>query len=169
MNIRKTTIMKTDTNNDTTNLKYTATASHNFEGRNMAGLTLILDGGQARTFPMFSVRFIRGGSSLQLGYIAIVLDAPAKAALPAEGPLVFDTQRRADQSMICMMMTDPDGNRRVMETAFVTDAKGGKFMIAMAEQLGDLPCRTKGYPFFLTYRDDPLPEAEHGCQGGMAD
>ena len=153
--------MKTKKNN----MKYTATATHQPLDERAPGLTLVQTDGQARTFPLFSIQFSKNGARPHLGYNAIVLNGPRNRAVPAEGPIAFDSRRRADQSMLGVAMTEPDGMHRVMEVAFVTDVNGCEYTIAMAEQFGCEPGRADGYPYFLAYRGDSLP----GCQGGGID
>ena len=145
--------MKTKNNN----MNYTATATQQpLDGR-APGLTLVQTDGQARTFPLFSIQFSKNGARPHLGYNAIVLNAPRNRAVPADGPIVFDSRRRADQSMLGVAMTEPDGMHRVMEVAFVTDFNGNEYTIAMAEQFGCDPGRADGYPYFLATRGELPP------------
>ena len=149
--------MKNNKHNEQTNMKYTATASHYPLGGDAPRLTLVQDEGQVWTFPLFSILFSKNGCTPRLGYNAIVLDGPGNRTVPAEGPIAFDSQRRADQSMLCLVMTEPGGMYRAMEQAFVTDSNGEKFTIAMAEQFSDEPPRADGFPYFLACRRDSLP------------
>ena len=157
--------MKNNKHNEQTNMKYTATASHYPLGGDAPRLTLVQDEGQVWTFPLFSILFSKNGCTPRLGYNAIVLDGPGNRTVPAEGPIAFDSRRRADQSMLGVAMTEPDGMHRVMEMAFVTDFNGDEYTIAMAEQFGCEPGRADGYPYFLAYRGDSLP----GCQGSVTE
>ena len=149
--------MNTNKHNQNINMKYTATSAICPLGGDAPKLTLIQDDGHTRTFPLFSIQFSKNGAPPCLGYNAIVLDGPKNRAVPVDGPIAFDSRRRADQSMLCVIMTEPGGMYRAMEAAFITDCNGGEYTIAMAEQFGNEPPRADGFPYFLACRRDSLP------------
>ena len=120
-------------------------------------ITLILHGGSMRNFPLLQIRF-DGGPSILPSYLAIVLDAPEKIALPAEGPITFPVQRGADQDIDAVGATTTGGMYGILERAAITDINGDEFMIAMVEQVGDMPISTDGYPYFLVHWGDKWPE-----------
>ena len=141
--------------------EFTAIASHVTEGKNQAGIKLIPDDGQARTFPLFYIHFTRQGNMQALSYTATVLVAHGRNPIPAVGPITFLLKRRADQSFIAFIASTPDGRQGVMETALIADVNGDEFDIAATEQFGGLPWRDDGYPFLFTcWLDAPMRE---GC------
>ena len=149
---------ETDRHNDNNNTQYTATATICPLGGSAPGLTLVETDGQVHTFPLFSILFSKNGAPPHLGYNAIVTNAPRNRVVPADGPIAFNGQRKADQNLLCNAMTEPDGMHHIMEVAFITDCKGDEYTIAMVEQFGCRRPRADGFPYFMTYRGDSLPE-----------
>ena len=152
-NNAKATNMNYSNAQNTPDNKMQAILSH--EGLGM--VTLILQGSSIRNFPLLEISF-GGGPGILPCYLAIVLDAPEKIALPAEGPITFPAPRGKGQDLNAVGATSLNGKHGLLENVRIRDANGDEFNVAMTARFVDKPVDAGVFPEFLVYWGDNWPK-----------